>query len=60
MVRRNFGIREGIRIEPDMLFRLSKYYMYDFNLCDLGILYILNGYTDDKDDNTLHHNGVTY
>lgn len=60
MVRRNFGIREGIRIEPDMLFRLSKYYEYDFSLCDLGILYILNRYTDDKDDNILHQNGVTY
>lgn len=53
-------IRDGIRIEPKILFRLSKRYNCDFNLCDIGILYLFNRHQTVIEDSIKTIDNITY
>lgn len=56
----SLSIRWNIQITPDALFCLYKQYKCNFDLCDIGILYVLDGYYPTNDSCIMTKEGVEY
>lgn len=60
MEQKPLSIKDTIQISPETLFSLGTKYNRNFNLCELGILYLLNRYFPDEIELKMSQDGIQY
>lgn len=53
-------IKDSIQLYPDTLFSLGTKYKHNFNLCELGILYLLDRYSPTDEKLKMSQAGIEY